>query len=63
MENVSQVAQCPNLQRIRYPETIKELSFNAIIDCPDLKSIEVSKEAKIDRDAIVRCGNCEIIRY
>lgn len=63
MKNVSQIIGCTNLEKIRYPQTMKEMFFNAILDCPNLRNIEVSHDAKIHRDAIDRCGNYEIVRY
>ena len=60
MTNTSQVMNCNMLERIRFSKNTKELSFNSVLYCKNLKTIEVAKDTIISRDAVRGCGEFEI---
>lgn len=60
MTNMSQVMNCNKLERIKFSKNTKELSFNSVLYCENLKTIEVAKDTIISRDAVRGCGEFEI---
>ncbi len=60
MTNMSQVMNCNKLERIKFSKNTKELGFNSVLYCENLKTIEVAKDTIISRDAIRGCGEFKI---
>ena len=60
MTNMSQVIGCNKLERIKFSKNTKELGFNSVIWCKNLKIVEVAKGTIISRGAIRDCGEYKI---